>query len=278
MKKMNDNNEKRIDNLEIIDIRKILAQYKKGVIGENEVINQLKLDYIEKIDKNVQFDLFRKERIGIPEIIYAESKSKKIIINTIEKVLKKRESVLVSRLKSNQVEELKNYISKNSNLQMGYNELGRIAKISRKNAPQNKKKKKGFVGIITAGTSDIQIAEEARMVIEEMGVNTITAYDVGIAGFHRIFQPLKNMLEKKVVAIIAVAGMEGTLPGVISALVDVPVIGVPTSIGYGIGANGIGALTTMLQSCSPGLLVVNIDNGVGAGASAALIALNSLKE
>ncbi|MBY8983334.1 MAG: AIR carboxylase family protein, partial [Candidatus Lokiarchaeota archaeon] len=97
-------------------------------------------------------------------------------------------------------------------------------------------------------------------------------YDVGIAGLHRIFKPLSNMIQEKVDVIIVCAGMEGTLPGVVAALVDVPIIGVPVSSGYGFGEKGKGALITMLQSCSPGLVVVNIDNGFGAGASAALIA------
>ena len=128
------------------------------------------------------------------------------------------------------------------------------------------------VGIMTGGTSDVVVAEEARAIAEEMGCMVITAYDVGIAGFHRHIKPLKKMLQEDVDAIIVVAGMEGALPSVIASLVHVPVIGVPTSVGYGFGAGGVGALTTMLQSCSPGICVVNIDNGVGAGALAALIA------
>ena len=110
-----------------------------------------------------------------------------------------------------------------------------------------------------------------------MGCKVLTSYDVGIAGVHRIFTPLSDMIKKGVHVIIVCAGMEGTLPGVVAALVDIPVIGVPISSGYGMGEKGKGALTTMLQSCSPGLLVVNIDNGFGAGASAALIA-NKISE
>ncbi len=105
-----------------------------------------------------------------------------------------------------------------------------------------------------------------------MGCNTVTSYDAGVAGIHRLFPILKDMIAKDVDVIVVVAGMEGTLPSVVASLVDVPVIGVPTSIGYGLGADGIGALTSMLQSCTLGLAVVNIDNGVGAGAFAAMIA------
>ena len=132
--------------------------------------------------------------------------------------------------------------------------------------------KGGIVGIITAGSSDIPIAEEAKVILELMGCKVLTSYDVGIAGVHRIFDPLSEMIKVGVHIIIVCAGMEGTLPGVVAALTDVPVIGVPVSSGYGLGGKGIGALTTMLQSCSPGLLIVNIDNGFGAGACAALIA------
>ncbi|MFX1586918.1 MAG: nickel pincer cofactor biosynthesis protein LarB, partial [Promethearchaeota archaeon] len=150
------------------------------------------------------------------------------------------------------------------------NELAKIMIIKEKD--YEFQKKGGVVGIITAGSSDIPVAEEAKVIAESMGCSVITSYDLGIAGIHRIFTPLSEMIKKGVHVIIVCAGMEGTLPGVVAALVDVPVIGVPISSGYGLGEKGIGALTTMLQSCSPGLLVVNIDNGFGAGASAALIA------
>ena len=128
------------------------------------------------------------------------------------------------------------------------------------------------VGIIAAGTSDIYVGEEARLVCESMNCDCICSYDVGIAGLHRIFPVLKQFIESEVNVIIVVAGMEGALASIVSSIADVPVIGVPTSIGYGYGEKGIAALASMLQSCSLGLTVVNIDNGVGAGAAAANIA------
>jgi hypothetical protein len=130
----------------------------------------------------------------------------------------------------------------------------------------------GKVGILTAGTSDIPIAEEARVVAEEMGCTVFTAYDVGVAALHRLLQPLKELIQNDVDSLIVVAGREGALPSVVAGLVDIPVIGVPTSIGYGLGEKGISALMAMLQACSLGLAVVNIDGGVAAGAIAALIA------
>ncbi len=125
---------------------------------------------------------------------------------------------------------------------------------------------------MAAGTSDIPVAEEARIVAEEMGCEVMTAYDVGVAGIHRLFLPLKGMIEKDVDTIIVVAGREGALPTVVAGIVDIPIIAVPTSIGYGLGEKGVSALTAMLQACSLGLAVVNIDNGVAAGTIASLIA------
>ena len=131
------------------------------------------------------------------------------------------------------------------------------------------------IGVLTAGSSDIPIAEEASAVAKLMGVDVISFYDIGIAGVHRLFNPLKELIKQDVKAIVVVAGMEGALPAIVSGLVNVPVIGVPASIGYGYGGEGEAALMTMLQSCSPGLVVVNIDNGINAGATAALIAKQS---
>jgi len=130
----------------------------------------------------------------------------------------------------------------------------------------------GHVGVISAGTSDIPVAEEAALIAEEMGCEVTCIYDVGVAGLHRLFEPLRDLLSKEVDAIIVAAGMDGALPSVVAGLVPVPVIGLPTSIGYGMGGKGIAALLSMLQTCAPGLSVVNIDNGVGAGITAAMIA------
>ena len=134
------------------------------------------------------------------------------------------------------------------------------------------------MGFVAAGTTDIPVAEEAKVIMELLGCKVISAYDAGVAGIHRLFLPLEEMLKVDVSCIVVVAGMEGTLPTVVKSLVDVSVIGVPTSTGYGYGGKGESALMTMLQSCSPGLVVVNIDNGFGVGATAALIAKQSIKK
>lgn len=130
----------------------------------------------------------------------------------------------------------------------------------------------GSVGVISAGTSDVPVAEEAALIAEEMGCDVTCIYDVGVAGLHRLIEPLRTLLSNGVDAIIVAAGMDGALPSVVAGLVPVPVIGLPTSIGYGLGGKGVAALLSMLQTCAPGLSVVNIDNGVGAGITAALIA------
>ncbi|HSJ58987.1 MAG TPA: nickel pincer cofactor biosynthesis protein LarB [Anaerolineae bacterium] len=131
----------------------------------------------------------------------------------------------------------------------------------------------GRVGVLTAGTSDVPQAEEAALLCREMGCHVFTAYDVGVAGIHRLWEPLRQMVEEaRVDVLIVAAGMDGALPSVVSGLVDVPVIGLPTSVGYGLGGRGEAAILSMLQTCAPGMAVVNIDNGIGAGAIAGLIA------
>jgi NCAIR mutase (PurE)-related protein len=130
----------------------------------------------------------------------------------------------------------------------------------------------GHVGVLSAGTSDIPVADEAVLIAEEMGCRVTPIYDVGVAGLHRLVTPLRNLFADGVDVLIVAAGMDGALPSVVAGLVPVPVIGLPTSTGYGFGGKGVAALLSMLQTCAPGLAVVNIDNGVGAGSTAALIA------
>jgi pyridinium-3,5-biscarboxylic acid mononucleotide synthase len=130
----------------------------------------------------------------------------------------------------------------------------------------------GRVGVLSAGTSDVPVAEEAALMAEEMGCQVTRVYDVGVAGLHRLLEPLRALLSSEVDVMIVAAGMDGALPSVVAGLVPVPVIGLPTSVGYGLGGRGVAALLSMLQTCAPGLSVVNIDNGIGAGSTAALIA------
>ena len=144
--------------------------------------------------------------------------------------------------------------------------------LSLRDRERERPQRAGVVGILSAGTSDIPVAAEASLAAAEMGATVLEAWDVGVAGLHRLVVPLERFVAARADVIVVAAGMDGALPSVVAGLVDVPVIGLPTSIGYGLGAGGVGALTTMLQSCAPGLVVVNIDNGIGAGTTAALIA------
>jgi hypothetical protein len=251
------------------DMKDILKELIDEKISIEEAEKLLKANVIESVGDLAKLDVFRKTRTGVPEVIYAQSKTAQMVLDIVTSFLKSKKFSIISRYN----EEQKDIIVKtfqNNNFDVYINDLGKIIVIKEKS--YDFERKNGVVGIITAGTSDIPVAEEAKEISKVMGCETITSYDVGIAGLHRIFSPLSAMVKKGVHVLIVCAGMEGTLPGVVASLVDVPVIGVPISSGYGLGANGKGALITMLQSCSPGLMVVNIDNGFGAGASAALIA------
>jgi pyridinium-3,5-biscarboxylic acid mononucleotide synthase len=250
-----------------MDISDILDSVKNGKISINEAKKQISLYSIEEIENFAKIDLGREVRKGIPEVVFAERKENSEIKKIIKNVLKKRNSIVISRIPKENYQDICNYCKKNDfKLSVGQN----CTTILVYKKPL--KKTKGKIGIITAGTSDIGIAEESRLMCESMNCDCITSYDVGIAGLHRIFPVLKEFIKSEVDVIIVVAGMEGALASVVSSTVNVPIIGVPTSIGYGYGEKGVAALAAMLQSCSLGLTVVNIDNGIGAGAAAAKIA------
>ncbi len=202
-------------------------------------------------------DLDRPRRCGIPEVVYGEFKTKEDLVKIASSFLSKCGRIIVTKIDK----PTANYVSKKTRVRgcsVKYSPKAKVLVVKKKKLNV---KKMGEVGILTAGTSDIPIAEEARIVAEELGCATITEYDVGIAGVHRLYPALKRMTNAG--ALVVVAGMEGALPSVVSGLVDVPVIGVPTSVGYGVSHKGEAALHTMLNSCTP-VAVVNIDNGYGA--------------
>ena len=255
-----------------MDLTEILESLDLGKINVPKAKKLLSLYSIEKIEDLAKMDVNRKLRRGVPEVVFAEKKEfpdlKKIVLSTISK----SDSVLVSRINKSHYKKmlsfsrknkLKIHTGKNTTTLLFYKRLSSTG---------------GKVGIMTAGTSDIGVAEESRLICESMGCQCICSYDVGIAGIHRLFPIIKKMIRDEVDAIIVVAGMEGALASVISSLVDIPVIGVPSSVGYGYGEKGVAALASMLQSCTLGLSVVNIDNGIGAGAFAANIANRSTRK
>lgn len=254
-------------------IREILKRLVKGEISIEEAEKLLKIITVEEIEAIAKLDVKRHMRTGVPEIILAEGKEPEDLAKIVMKVLERNGRAIISRIENKHIEAIKKIVTNNASIQI--NKKAKMIVIKKKDFTIEKTG--GKVGIITAGTSDIPVAEEAKIIAEEMGCEVFTAYDVGVAGIHRLFSSLKKMIEKDVDVLIVVAGREGALPSVITGMVDIPVIGVPTSIGYGLGEKGISALTAMLQACSLGLAVVNIDGGVAAGAIAALIANRAAK-
>ncbi|HID17290.1 TPA: nickel pincer cofactor biosynthesis protein LarB [Candidatus Bathyarchaeota archaeon] len=253
-------------------MREILEGVKAGRLSLEEAEKLLKLLTIQEVGEAAKLDVGRELRRGVPEIIYAESKPKEHLIRIVSEASKERDRVIVSRLEPKLAKAIKEALG---DVAVRYDEEARVMVVRKGRGVGEGGGRK--VGLITAGTADIPVALEAKVAAEELGCEVLTAFDVGVAGIHRLFDPLKRMIEESVDAIIVVAGMEGALPSVVASLVDVPVIGVPTSVGYGLGKDGIGALTAMLQSCSLGLAVVNIDGGVAAGVFAALIANRAAK-
>ncbi|MDH3610941.1 MAG: nickel pincer cofactor biosynthesis protein LarB [Nitrosopumilus sp.] len=256
-----------------MEIQKILESLEKGKITANTAKKMLSLYSIEEIEGIAKIDVNRRKRKGIPEVIFAETKTLNEIKKIIKITLEKTNSVMVSRIKTSDYQKIISFCKR---LKIKIKEGKKSSSLLLYKKPI--KFYGGNVGIITAGTSDIGVAEEARLMCEAMNCKYITSYDVGVAGIQRIFPILKEMIEKEVDCIIVAAGMEGALATLVSSMVDIPVIGLPTSVGYGYGEKGIAALASMLQSCSLGLSVVNIDNGIAAGAIAANIANRTFRK
>jgi NCAIR mutase (PurE)-related protein len=239
-------------------LKGFLEAYKTGKISETEAEEKiLRLFYEE--GEFFLLDIHREKRIGFPEIIFAEGKETGHLLAIIEKVLTKKDVVFVSQIDTEKEKKIRKNFPKNT-----IEKAGKLLVIKKKKS--NSREALGTVGIITAGTSDIPYAEECSLILTELGVKVITSYDSGAAGMHRPHLSLKQVKDSQVLIIFA--GMEGVLPTLIASLTDHPVIAVPTPIGYGYGGAGEGALTTMLQTCVPGVMVVNIGNTIGAAAGA----------
>ena len=212
-----------------------------------------------KVENFARVDLDRFRRRGFPEVIYCPGKTKEQIKKIVKILLKQKQPLLLTHLNKNIFSYLKKSYSR-----LKYNPQGKVG-YQKTDLP----KAKGTIGVVCAGTSDIPIAEEAATTLEVMGNCVVKLYDVGVAGMHRILE--KKDLLRRCRIIIVIAGMEGALASIVSSLVASPVIAVPTSIGYGANFSGLAPLLTMLNSCSPGVAVVNIDNGFGAAYFASLI-------
>jgi hypothetical protein len=249
-------------------LREVLEKLVKGQISLNEAEKLLRIFAIEEIGNLARIDVSREFRKGIPEVILAEGKKPENVVEMALRMLNQNGRAIISRAGKEHIDTIRKATPDDAFLQVD----DKVGVVVIKKKGFEVKRTGGKVGILTAGTSDISVAEEAKVVAEEMGCEVTTAYDVGVAGVHRLFSPLKEIMAKDTDVVIVVAGREGALPSVVAGLVDIPVIAVPTSVGYGLGEKGVSALMAMLQACSLGIAVVNIDGGVAAGAIAALIA------
>lgn len=241
-------------------LRTLLEQVRCGRVATDAAMQQLRLLPIQELD-SARLDHHRSVRTGLPEAVFAEYKSAEQLISILEAMLSQQNVVVATRVSPAKAE-------------LVCRELGGLsyhpsARILTGNDQYIEKVEGGLITLVTAGTSDIPVAEEARVTLEQFGHATKTVYDAGVAGIHRILSEAKLLQQSRVV--IVIAGMEGALPSVVAGMTPAPVIAVPTSVGYGAGAGGYAALLGMLNSCAPGLAVVNIDNGFGAACMAAAI-------
>ena len=249
-------------------MREVLEKLARGEITVAEAEERLRVLAVQEIEGIARLDMGRELRKGIPEIVLAEGKTPEAVRDIALAGAAGAGRIIISRAAADHYQTIEQATTPELSLE---SDRARRTIVVRWGG-YRVEKTGGKIGILTAGTSDIPVADEARIVAEEMGCEVITAYDVGVAGIHRVFGPLKEMIEADVDVVVVVAGREGALATVVAGLIDIPVIGVPTSQSWGLGEKGLSALTAMLQACPLGLTVVNIDGGVAAGAAAALIA------
>jgi NCAIR mutase (PurE)-related protein len=257
-------------------LRDVLEKLVAGKISVDEAEKLLRLFMVEEVGEMARLDVGRECRRSVPEIVLAEGKTPEETTEIAAKLLESCGRAIVSRASREHIDSLQRRFKSGFSAVLEIHEKARIVVIRNKDYRVNSNG--GKIGILAAGTSDISVAEEARIIAEEMGCDAFAAYDVGVAGIHRLFPALRELLEKDTDILVVVAGREGALPSVVAGLVDLPVIAVPTSTGYGIGEKGMSALTAMLQACALGIAVVNIDAGVAAGTVAALIANRTAKK
>jgi pyridinium-3,5-biscarboxylic acid mononucleotide synthase len=240
--------------------KNLLARYKRGKLTDEELLRDLSGQMYESLGF-ATVDHHREIRQGFPEVIFCEGKTPVQVATIARAIVSRKSTLLATRA------DRRHFIAVRRVVRTArYNPAARtiVAQASRVN-----KRGRGTILIVTAGTSDIPVAEEARVTAETMGNKTDQLFDVGVAGIHRILKQSEKLRQASV--IIVVAGMEGALASVVGGMVNVPVIAVPTSVGYGANFRGLSALLGMLNSCAAGVTVVNIDNGFGAGYAASLI-------
>lgn len=240
-------------------LRKLLARVAAGEATLDDAVSRLKAAPFERLGDVATIDTHRALRIGMPEVVLAESKTAAQVA-AIARKLAARGPLLVTRLAPEKAGPARRAVRG-----ARYDPVSRTLSRGRMDLPV-----RGPVAVCCAGTSDVPVCEEAVVTLEVMGVEAIRIYDVGVAGLHRLLARRDDL--ERAAAVIVVAGMEGALPSVVGGLVGKPVVGVPTSVGYGASLGGIAPLLTMLNSCAPNVTVVNVDNGFGAAFVAGLVA------
>ena len=232
--------------------RELLELVKNGSLSVEEAEGYLRRQPFEDMGY-AKLDLHRRVRSGFPEVIFCSGKPDEFLVNIYQRMAEKEGQAFGTRASAEQYELIRKVIP-----DIQYDPVSRILKLERTSA-----ERKGLIAVVTGGTADIPVAEEAAQTAEYFGSKVERIYDVGVSGIHRLLSQTQKLQEAN--CIVAVAGMEGALASVVGGLVSNPVIAVPTSVGYGANFGGLSALMTMINSCANGIAVVNIDNGYGAG-------------
>jgi NCAIR mutase (PurE)-related protein len=242
------------------ELQSLLADFKSGKRSEQDIIEQLAALRFESLGF-ATIDHHRRLRQGFPEVIFCQGKTPEQVTEIAVRIVHRSQPLLATRATREHFQAVKKKIR--------FAHYDDTARVITANEPKKPDADRGIILVVSAGTSDIPVAEEARITAKMLRNPVETLYDVGVAGIHRLLMQTDKLLNASV--IIVVAGMEGALPSVVGGLVDIPVIAVPTSVGYGASFGGIAALLAMLNSCASGITVVNIDNGFGAGFAASLM-------
>src|SRR6187200_697742 len=250
--------------MDLNELAKLLAAYKSGELETGEAVNRIKNLHFEDIGF-ARVDHSRASRQGFPEVVFGGGKTRAQIVGIVDRLVQRSPNIIVTRTDAGTFGEIRNIVT-----DAEWHEAAKLVRIRRDKTNQGV----GSIAVVTAGTSDIPVAEEAALTAETMGNAVDRIWDAGVAGIHRVLSE-RSLLQRSRVVIV-VAGMEGALPSVVGGLVGVPVIAVPTSVGYGVALGGMTALFGMLTGCASGVSVVNIDNGFGAAMAVARILRNQI--
>ena len=243
-------------------LRQLLAEVQSGQVGVDQALDRLRDLPYDDIGY-ARLDLHRSLRQGLPEVVFCQNKTVEQAAGILERLWQHHDRVLATRVSAEMAEAIRTRLP-----EVRYDPTSRLLVLARAEIPPSPEDAP-YALVVTGGTSDLPVAEEAAQTVEFLGSRVERAYDVGVAGVHRLLNERERLFAADVV--ISVAGMEGALTSVVGGLVACPVVGVPTSVGYGASFNGLAPLLSMLNSCAPGVAVVNIDNGFGAGVYAHLI-------